>query len=48
MLYAAYQAHSDMMGPVRMLAGMAARSFGHFGIGCPATAPCAISPRPMS
>jgi len=28
MLYAAYQAHSDMMGPVRMLAGMVARSFG--------------------
>jgi poly(3-hydroxybutyrate) depolymerase len=35
MLYAAYQAHSDMMGPVRMLAGMAARSFGHSGIGMP-------------
>ena len=35
MLYAAYQAQADVMGPVRMLAGMAARSFGHFGIGMP-------------
>src|SRR5262245_29074083 len=35
MLYAAYQAHTDLMGPVRMLAGMAARSFGHFGAGMP-------------
>ena len=35
MLYAAYQAHSDMMGPVRMLAGMVARSFGNTGIGMP-------------
>jgi polyhydroxyalkanoate depolymerase len=35
MLYAAYQAHSDMMGAVRMLAGMAARSFGHSGIAVP-------------
>ena len=29
MLYAAYQAHSDVMGPVRMLAGWAAQSFGN-------------------
>jgi polyhydroxyalkanoate depolymerase len=28
MLYQAYQAHSDVMGPVRALAGMAARSLG--------------------
>ena len=35
MLYAAYQAHSDVMGPVRMLAGVAARSFGHTGFGMP-------------
>jgi polyhydroxyalkanoate depolymerase len=35
MLYAAYQAHSDMIGPVRMLAGMVARSFGNTGIGMP-------------
>ena len=35
MLYAAYQAHSDIMGPVRTLAGMAARSIGNFGIGVP-------------
>jgi poly(3-hydroxybutyrate) depolymerase len=35
MLYAAYQAHSDMMGPVRMLAGMVARSFGNTGIAMP-------------
>lgn len=35
MLYAAYQAHSDFMGPVRTLAGLAARSFGHSGIGLP-------------
>ena len=35
MLYAAYQAHADVMGPVRILAGMAARSFGNFGIGAP-------------
>jgi len=33
MLYAAYQAHSDMMGAVRAFAGMAARSFGHTGVG---------------
>src|SRR3954469_13940070 len=35
MLYAAYQAHSDIMGPVRALAGIAARSIGNFGIGMP-------------
>src|SRR5262245_44110159 len=35
MLYAAYQAHEDFMGPVRMLAGMAARSIGNPGIGMP-------------
>jgi poly(3-hydroxybutyrate) depolymerase len=35
MLYAAYQAHSDVMGPVRALAGIAARSIGNFGIGMP-------------
>ena len=35
MLYAAYQAHSDMMGPVRALAGIAAHSIGNFGIGMP-------------
>src|SRR6201991_375610 len=35
MLYAAYQAHSDMMGAVRAFAGLAARSFGHTGIGMP-------------
>ena len=35
MLYAAYQAHSDMMGAVRAFAGMAARSFGHTGVGMP-------------
>ena len=29
MLYQAYQAHSDIMGPVRALAGMAARAIGH-------------------
>src|SRR6185503_8511106 len=35
MLYAAYQAHSDMMGAVRAFAGLAARSFGHAGVGMP-------------
>ena len=35
MLYAAYQAHSDIMGPVRMLAGWAAHSIGNHGIGLP-------------
>jgi polyhydroxyalkanoate depolymerase len=35
MLYAAYQAHSDMMGAVRAFAGLAARSFGHTGVGMP-------------
>jgi poly(3-hydroxybutyrate) depolymerase len=35
MLYAAYQAHSDIMGPVRTLAGIAARSIGNFGVGMP-------------
>jgi polyhydroxyalkanoate depolymerase len=35
MLYAVYQAHSDIMGPVRVLAGEAARSIGNFGIGMP-------------
>jgi poly(3-hydroxybutyrate) depolymerase len=35
MLYAAYQAHSDIMGPVRALAGIAAHSIGNFGIGMP-------------
>src|SRR3954452_8779170 len=35
MLYAAYRAHSDIMGPVRALAGIAARSIGNFGIGMP-------------
>jgi polyhydroxyalkanoate depolymerase len=35
MLYAAYQAHSDIMGAVRAFAGLAARSFGHTGIGMP-------------
>ena len=35
MLYAAYQAHSDIMGPVRALAGFAARSIGNTGIGMP-------------
>ena len=35
MLYAAYQAHSDMMGAVRAFAGLAARSFGHTGVGTP-------------
>jgi polyhydroxyalkanoate depolymerase len=29
MLYQAYQAHSDVMGPVRALAGLASRAFGH-------------------
>src|SRR5689334_3924725 len=33
MLYAAYQAQADFMGPVRMLAGWAAHSFGNTGIG---------------
>src|SRR6266852_5514829 len=35
MLYAAYQAHSDIMGPIRALAGIAAHSIGNFGIGMP-------------
>lgn len=35
MLYAAYQAHADIMGPVRMLAVMAARSIGIPGGGMP-------------
>jgi polyhydroxyalkanoate depolymerase len=35
MLYAAYQAQSDIMGPVRMLAGWAAHSIGNHGIGLP-------------
>src|ERR1700747_2765122 len=35
MLYAAYQAHSDIMGPVRILADWAARSIGNTGIGLP-------------
>src|SRR6185369_7271013 len=35
MLYAAYQAHSDMMGAVRAFAGLAARSFGNTGVGMP-------------
>jgi polyhydroxyalkanoate depolymerase len=35
MLYAAYQAHADMMAAVRALAGMAARSFGNTAIGMP-------------
>ena len=35
MLYAAYQAHSDMMAPVRTLAGMAGRMIGHPAIGMP-------------
>ena len=35
MLYAAYQAHSDMMAAVRAYAGLAARSFGHAGVGMP-------------
>ena len=35
MLYAAYQAHSDMLAAVRSFAGMAARTFGHTGIGMP-------------
>jgi polyhydroxyalkanoate depolymerase len=35
MLYAAYQAHSDTMAAVRVLAGVAARSFGNTGIGMP-------------
>ena len=35
MLYAAYQAHSDMMSAVRAYAGVAARSFGNTGIGMP-------------
>src|SRR6266568_557223 len=35
MLYAAYQAHSDIMGPIRALAGIAAHSFGNFGVGMP-------------
>ena len=35
MLYAAYQAHSDMMGAVRAFAGLAARSIGNTGVGMP-------------
>src|SRR5260221_1779969 len=35
MLYAAYQAHSDMMGAVRAFAGVAARSIGNNGVGMP-------------
>ena len=35
MLYAAYQAHSDVMGAVRAFAGLAARSFGNSGVGMP-------------
>src|SRR5581483_5011289 len=35
MLYAAYQAHADIMGPVRMLANWAAHSIGHSAIGLP-------------
>ena len=35
MLYAAYQAHSDVMGAVRAFAGLAARSFGNTGVGMP-------------
>ena len=35
MLYAAYQAHSDMMGAVRAFAGLAARSVGNTGVGMP-------------
>ena len=33
MLYRAYQAHTDIMGPVRILAGIAAHAFGHPAIG---------------
>jgi poly(3-hydroxybutyrate) depolymerase len=33
MLYQAYQAHTDMMGPVRALAGMAAHAIGHPNFG---------------
>lgn len=35
MLYEAYQAHTDIMGPVRVLADWAARSIGNTGIGLP-------------
>ena len=35
MLYAAYQAHSDILAAVRTFAGMAARSFGNTGVGMP-------------
>ncbi len=35
MLYQAYQAHSDFMGPVRALAGVAAHAIGHPAIGAP-------------
>jgi polyhydroxyalkanoate depolymerase len=35
MLYAAYQAHSDILTAVRTFAGMAARSFGNTGVGMP-------------
>ena len=35
MLYAAYQAHSDIMGAVRAFAGVAARSIGNTGVGTP-------------
>ncbi len=35
MLYQAYQAHSDIMGPVRALAGVAARAIGHPAVGMP-------------
>ena len=33
MLYQAYQAHLDVMGPVRTLAGIAAHTLGHPAIG---------------
>ena len=35
MLYAAYQAHSDFMAPVRALAGVAAHAIGHPAVGMP-------------
>ena len=41
MLYQAYQAHTDIMGPVRVLAGVAAHAIGAAGAGG-AVARCAI------
>jgi polyhydroxyalkanoate depolymerase len=35
MLYAAYQAHSDIMAPVRTLAGLAGQAIGHPAVGMP-------------